>query len=440
VVPVIFIHGVNTRDGGGYRRDVAARDEMIRRLVLTPLAATKGDYYARMEVVNPYWGRYGVDFKWGHASLPVDGALEHLGVGTPGMVQSDLDLAVAMGRPGRFANTGYGIRPPLEALGIDHRTRKNVASGDVPRFVEAVLSPIILSDMTLASTGMTDEVAGTVEALLLVAGYEISTDPAVGASIAAAPTDQAAIDLIRHAVLRRFDQLLVEGDGVSLPTGVPPHDRLESLGPGWVDGVRVRIGELFDRAMGVAESIDPVRAFEVLRQGMHRSISAFLGDVFVYINERADRDSPGPIVAEVLRALETRKRDPREPRIVITHSMGGNILYDILTYYDPTMRVDAWISVGGQIGQFEEMKLFKASDPRIGTPDMVGGLKPALGYWLNAYDPLDILAFRAMPIFADVDDDVPFLTGAGAIGSHGAYFRRPRFFEMMRTHLERALR
>ena len=101
-----------------------------------------------------------------------------------------------------------------------------------------------------------------------------------------------------------------------------------------------------------------------------------MGDIFVYLVARGDLRAPGPIVVAVrdaiLRAQNQAK--PGEPLIVITHSMGGNIFYDLLTYYVPTMNVALWVSVGGQVAQFEEMKLFHASSSDGPNPQQ--GLRP----------------------------------------------------------------
>jgi hypothetical protein len=136
---------------------------------------------------------------------------------------------------------------------------------------------------------------------------------------------------------------------------------------------------------------------------------------------------------------ETPRSHPQEPLIVVTHSMGGNIVYDILTHFAPELEVDAWISVGSQVGQFEEMKLFRASDPGIVKPSKVRGLKPHVKYWLNVYDPVDLFGFLAAPVFRDLDEDFLFRTGAGDLQSHGAYFKRPRFYREVFSRLERVL-
>lgn len=222
--------------------------------------------------------------------------------------------------------------------------------------------------------------------------------------------------------------------GSTLPEAAP-----ESLAFDW-DDVAPQIGELFDRVKDAPLHAASIPLLAWRRASLHRRLSRFLGDVFVYLKERGDRAAPGPIVTTVLEAIQTApKQWPGEPLIVITHSMGGNILYDILTHFAPELSVDVWVSVGGQIAQFEEMKLFLASDKTLGSPQRVAGLRPGVGYWLNIYDPADSLSFRASPVFADVNADVEYLTGAGALKSHGEYFGRASFYQLVRRHLQIAL-
>jgi hypothetical protein len=40
-MPLVFIHGVSVRNTGDYANDVAVRDELLRRLVMQPLAQSK---------------------------------------------------------------------------------------------------------------------------------------------------------------------------------------------------------------------------------------------------------------------------------------------------------------------------------------------------------------------------------------------------------------
>ena len=73
-----------------------------------------------------------------------------------------------------------------------------------------------------------------------------------------------------------------------------------------------------------------------------------------------------------------------EKLIIVAHSMGGNIVYDILTHYMPDLVCDLFLTVGSQVGLLEELKLFHASDRAIPTkerPKVPRG--PTSGGWLR---------------------------------------------------------
>ena len=161
----------------------------------------------------------------------------------------------------------------------------------------------------------------------------------------------------------------------------------------------------------------------------------FVGDALVYIQQRGTVENPGPIIQAVLDALRT-SRGEGEPLIVITHSMGGNIFYDILTYYAPDLKVDFWVSVGGQVGFFEEMKVFQMSDVNTYAPQKVEDLPNNVGYWLNVYDPVDIFGYKVEPVFAKVNADVSFSTGMPTPTAHSVYFDLVRFYELTVKHLK----
>lgn len=434
-MPVIFIHGVNTRESEQYHKNVAARDELLRRYLVQPLAV-KGARFEKLAIANAYWGKHGVRFRWNQATLPEVSTLEHLGGGDESTPQSDLDFALMIAaRP-----TSDGGASGLEALGGAESPLQRAAAADPERFMEAVLSPLILAerDLTL-DVGEPPETVGKREALLLAAGAEAANDPATQAQVAAAGSDDEVMALLKAAVLQRYEAILLQSDLVTPEEAALAESNLEGLGPGWLEGLKSRAGEFFDRAADAPKRAASLPALQKVRDGLHRELTQFFGDVFVYLNERGEQSTPGPIVKTVLETIQNAPRHhPNEPLIVMTHSMGGNIFYDILTTYAPDMQVDAWISVGGQVGQFEEMKLFRGSDPTLGAPNKVASLKPRVGAWLNVYDPADPFSFKAAPVFEDVTDQ-PFLTGSSAFKSHSDYFLRPSFYTMVRERIAGAL-
>ncbi len=72
------------------------------------------------------------------------------------------------------------------------------------------------------------------------------------------------------------------------------------------------------------------------RPAIDAIITNFIGDVFVYLSKRGDADTPGPIITDFLDVLvEAARMQPAEALVVLSHSMGGQIVYDCATYYIP---------------------------------------------------------------------------------------------------------
>ncbi|MFE3495063.1 hypothetical protein ACFXOS_18660 [Streptomyces sp. NPDC059175] len=157
----------------------------------------------------------------------------------------------------------------------------------------------------------------------------------------------------------------------------------------------------------------------------------------------AQRDAAeaGAIVALVVEDLEKASRhavEHGEPLIVVAHSMGGNIVHDVLSHYRPDLRVDLLVTAGTQVGLFEELKLFRSSAPSL---TCAGGGKvpplPNVGRWINVVDPADPLAFAAAPVFAGAED-LRFDTGAW--WAHGGYITSPYFHHRVGVCVAEGLR
>ncbi|MFC7446630.1 hypothetical protein [Rhodococcus daqingensis] len=431
-MPVVFIHGVATRAGEQYQRGVAAREELIRRLLVDRMAASD-PRWAGMQVVSPYWGDLAVRHYWAQATLPPVGTLEDMGVGDDGVAAADLEVADLVKEIGNDA-TG------LEALGAETPLR-NAWSKNPHRTVEALLAPIVHSDRSVLrpqDLGITEQARpaqalGEIDGRVLAAGSLAASDEAVGAAIRDALSDDAALTVITDAIVARTEQVA--------PVEASTDSALESLGPGWLDTLRDRVGEVLNRAKSAPARVATLAALDRYRDGLHGHLTLFMGDVFVYLLRRGEAGSPGPIVERVREAIADAPRSRAdEPLIVLTHSMGGNIFYDLVTTYEPSLKVDLWVSAGGQVGQFEEMKLFKASTvvdpPAPPMPPKVAALGGRVRTWLNIYDPADILSFLVEPVFTDPDagvriKDLKFKSGVSALKAHGAYYSRPTFYELL---------
>lgn len=202
-----------------------------------------------------------------------------------------------------------------------------------------------------------------------------------------------------------------------------------------------RIREFFTRMWNVPSRVASVAALTLHRDSWNDQVARFTGDVFHYLRQRGNREHPGPIIRRVLDEIDRAATShPGEPLIVVTHSMGGNIFMDILNHYRPDSRVDLWISAGGQVGMFEEMKLYQESDPTLRYPFKVDPPGDRVKCWLNVYDPADPFSYLAGPVFSAVTADVCYKTGAGGVGAHTSYFRQRSFYETIREKLREVYR
>lgn len=176
----------------------------------------------------------------------------------------------------------------------------------------------------------------------------------------------------------------------------------------------------------------------LFRDKLNPFVAAFLGDVFVYLREDDRRKTiRAKVIGDLIAAYAARQ--PGEKLVVIGHSLGGVILYDLLSdrpaELPAEVQIDLLMTVGSQPGLFEELKLFTASDdtiPRTGVDKV-----PRLAHvadWVNVYDPIDLFGFRAQPMFEGCEDFV-FSSATGLIDAHTAYFKRPQFHQRLHVRL-----
>jgi len=177
------------------------------------------------------------------------------------------------------------------------------------------------------------------------------------------------------------------------------------------------------------------------RPVMNEFVAYFTGDVFTYLTRRGDHSAPGPIPTLILAALrraQERKKATGEKIVIISHSMGGQLIYDALTYFaagDPLLddfKVDHWISCGSQVSLFAEMQLL------LGQPVVPEGERlemPArVSAWTNFYDPNDLVGFVMEPVFKGVKD-LEYNTGYGLFFAHTGFLARPSFFRAIADRL-----
>jgi hypothetical protein len=387
-VPLVYVHGIaNRMEHDGYAARNAHRDQLFRRFLLPA-----PDDSLR----SPHWGDLAGKLRWNGDSFPS-------GVGEPAPflgLEDDFPLATEAAL--------------TEGCPVPDRLLVQIAARDLSDAVDLLYSAGPEADDELAVE--LAAFAGRVTAYLNSRELAVP-DPRDAPRYPWLADAQDDTDLI--------DQLFAAIDPGPGTLGVGGSVRR------WLNRARRR---LHTGAAAVAGSPGAATA-GLLRLGMPAVTATVVGDIFAYLGRRGDAGSPGPIVQRVADALEAAaaERTPDRPLVVVAHSLGGVITYDLLTSYLPGLVVDRLVTVGSQVGLFEELGLFHASDPAVPNAAQRRVAAPKnVGAWLNVVDKADPLAFRAEPIFDAVTD---YVYPSGALWAHGAYLRQPRFHDRLAARL-----
>lgn len=397
-MPLIFVHGVNVRKNPEYETVVSRRDAMFRRFLLSRLP---DDWHA-LSIMNPYWGDEAARFFWNHASLPV---------GNEEVLGSQDSETVAL----------------LEGAVSDPRVEEHpVLSTALASGLLGAIDLLWVESSRRGSAEISDESALLAQRTLSYA--EVNPRPQW---ITEARTDQEFLQHLKSHLDEWNTGLRSAGSAE-----MPPTDGREVLGTGevWAD-----LKETADRIASKIPSDLSRLSMSIAREGLHRNMATFLGDALVYLHQRDTNGEDSAILQVVLANLDAAdkiRRETKEPLIVIAHSMGGNIMHDILTQMRTDFLVDVWVTVGTQVALLEELKLFANSDrqiPRSGLPLALG--PPSVKKWINIFDTNDILSFPAGRIFANVSD-YRYSTGKGLFQAHTSYFNRPSFQRHLSERIE----
>lgn len=399
-MPLVFVHGVNVRDDGSYYQDVNARNALLRRFALSSMFADS----QAVAIFSPYWGQYGVKFAWNQASLPQSG-IEELGP------EDELPLIL-------LNQTLLDPTPAAETVLLEVARRSLEEAVDL---------------LWAASSQQVDPVRADALAALAVRTTDYVAYNPHPLWLDSVNNDRAFLRDLQQAV----EDWQPQGTVPSVPASSDTNN-WEALG---FDDTWEQIKEGASRLKGAVSSLAGRALVDVARPGLHHQASRFMGDVLVYLRERGTRENPGAIVREVVDKLDQARSQLRpgdDKLIVIAHSMGGNISYDILTYFRPDLKVDVLVTVGSQVALLEEMKLFVVSDktrPVDPKTDRLS-LPPNIGRWLNVFDYNDVFGFAATGVFQGVED-FSYITGRGVISAHTTYFTRPSLHRRLgeRLHL-----
>ncbi len=393
---IVFVHGVNNRAGAAYAVEVESRKRFLQRH-FSGASIDGKTLGSPVDVTSPYWGDLGVTFNWNMASLPKS-KLQALG-GAGGTDEAALIALVHDALP--------------DAMGAEPLTA--LAKHDFRAAVDVICELAI-------STAQQGSEAQVAEFVVAIAEYaEANPQPDW---IAGIQNDQSLLTTLEDKVK---GQPGVQSLGVGAAFG-----KLKMGAMKLKQAAQNLAGSALDKAGDFASTKLLARS----RASLNETLGRFFGDVFVYFNSRGDSGNPGQIPQRIIQAFDDAKAAaPSEPLVIVAHSLGGVISYDILSHFRQDLKVDLFITVGSQVAHFEEMKLYHSSDHTIGPPNRVS--KPQnVSHWINVYDEVDIFAYAVDGVFDGVDLDVPYDTRTYVIKAHGAYWEQAAFYKRLRTRVD----
>jgi hypothetical protein len=396
-MPVVFVHGVNTRRGPEYDAGLKVKTAFFEQCLA---GATINGKKVGVSVtpVFPYWGDLATTFSWDMASLP-RGEMQALGVGA----EPDLRAVLAHVRD---AVPGGMTADPLLAL----------AKRRFPHAVE-VISTLALRH---AAPGLESEVAEFV-----VAAQRFAAAHPRPVWLDTTTNDLQLLTNLGAAVQAQ-SSIQAQGLGSVINALTTTAARLKTAAVGMM-------GSAVDKAGDLAST----KLLGWTREPLNATLGRFFGDVFIYFDGRQDASSPGEIPKRILADWDAAiaAGPAGEPLVIIGHSLGGVISFDLLGHFRPDLDVDLFVSVGSQVAHFEEMKLYKTSEKGVKAP-MKAKTPPNIKRWINVYDEVDIFSYACKSVFDRVDVDARYDTGTYVIKAHGAYFDQARFYERLRARID----
>lgn len=436
-MPIVYVHGVSVRDEKGW--------EHLELLLRRYIAPTISDDPAGVSITRCYWGEFGARFRFGGVSIPnsplrimlKDRSISKFTMAQLGKLKETSQQAVNKVKMKTSGRHHSDLSPKQDALVAIDEDGLSEADASLDDFKLASLSPENLSNLlaqAVVSSGELDS-EGTVIATL--AADEIAHEDSTFAALQKCKNAQEEAKLMKELVVARYEKLI----------GTISLNRKKL--PVLKEGILVNLLESVARTVHGA-GFAVTRAAAEVKNPLNQFVTMFIGDVFAYLMERGDCRAPGWIPSTFIAALSEAQQNKiergGEPLIVMSHSMGGQIVYDMVTHFLPKMdeckdiRVDFWCATASQVGLFEELKLFIESKEDFGlsTGQSVPYPDSAhLGYWWNVWDHNDFVSYSASSIIEKVDDE-PYSTGMALVSAHGGYLQLPSFFRRFAKKLKTA--
>lgn len=408
-MPFVFVHGVAVRDDKTFP---SIRD-LLRKYVAPMVSSNPSDmpfYYA-------FWGDAAAHFRWDGASMPRGPFTMGVQGGVVPTPLAGIEDTFNAHPPSHARPQEQGPRPMGPVSGVLVNSYVPTSAVVTVATASDILSIVIKERLDrLAISGVDSRaqygvIIGHVDDVL----HEYRGDGMIA-------LDEPTMDVVLIEAMKRSTTSSAMG-----------------FGDVWAD-IRNRVVSIGQRAQDqVGGAV--ADALAGMRQPINHFTTMFTGDVFAYLNSRDRADGspvviPERVIAAFSQARDASRQRNNEPIVVLSHSMGGQLVYDFLTSYvnaafPSEFMVDFWAAAASQVGLFEELSLLKSPDPGSSKKLGVRASYPnRVKHWLNVWDPNDWLSYTVKDIFEGVDDR-RFMSNANLAEAHGAYLILPRFYQMV---------
>ena len=410
---LVHVHGIGNRSADVVERFAALRNELLRRHLLPATGHSPGALLA-----SPWWGELVAEPAWGWASLAPDG-VESLGGEGEDLLEEAVSEALSDGFTRPEQQDRDQVLMAAARISLQRSIDLLVLAGN-----DEACEPEALAELVSFGARATAYWAEKTGEGSLGDGQEFFT------WLGDVEDDNEFLDRLHDEVVGWETRT---GRGPGEPEGPRPWESF-----GVVSGLPDRAFRAVHRLHALRVSVRTRPLAAGVRRWAARPAALLMGDVMGYFAERGTRKTPGRIVERIAGSLDEAARDAAlrgEPLVVLAHSMGGNIVHDVLSHFRPDVRVDLLVTVGTQVGLFEELKLFASSERKVPNAHQpkVAAL-PNVGRWLNVMDRSDPLAFAAAPVFAGAQD---LVFNTGAWWAHGGYLTSCDFHARLARRLER---
>jgi hypothetical protein len=398
---IVFVHGVNNRKADpSYEVGVRLFEKFCAKHL-------HGVTLGGLPVTNlvpafPYWGDFATTFAWDMESLP-SGQVNALG---PGVADELRPLVATI--DDILSDAKSASAQPLLTL---------AKKKSLPQAVD------LISDL-LRQNPPAGKAAEVAEFIVTAQGYAAANPQP--AWLATLSTDEQLLNRLvaeSKTAAAPAVQALGAFDFITAP--------LAQAGAKLKGAVSSATATVLDRSGDFAST----KLLAWQRKPLNATLGRFFGDIFVYLDTRGEKGKEGDISRVILDAIDgARAATPNEPLIIVGHSLGGVISFDLLSYYRTDIVADLFVSIGSQVSHFEEMKRYRSSDNTVKRPQKAK-TPTNIKQWINIFDEVDIFSYACSKVFDRVDD-YAYDTQTYTIKAHGAYFQQDRFYSRLRERID----